>query len=243
LKRTEEAKIRHFFDGESKSYQEVLDGNPGVNYVNEVEKNIVSRLLEKCTGDSFLDIGMGTGRFTSLLRSRGYNVMGTDLSIEMLIAYQSPISLFNANAISLPIRDERFDQLICMRTLKYVTELESALHEFNRVLKPGGYAIVQFANKFSYQFFLKILPGVGNRIYNDILFLRSHRELQEMIKRAGFTIAVMKNNIRIPFFIYGRIKKYKSLKPFIYIERKLDKLLPQYLLARDFIFLLRKPLD
>ena len=243
MKRTEETEIRNFFDGESKTYQEVLEGNPGVNYVNEVEKNIVGKFLDRCTGESFLDIGMGTGRFTSLLRSRGYQVVGTDLSIEMLRTHKIPISLFNANATALPVRDEKFDQLICMRVLKYVSELDSALKEFNRILKPGGYAIVQFANKMSYQFFLKKLPSLGDRRYNDIMFLRSHRELQGMIKEAGFVVEAMENNIRIPFFIYGRIKKYKSLKPFIYIERKLDKLLPQYLLARDFIFLLRKPLD
>ena len=243
MKRSEEADVRQFFDGESKTYQEVLEGNPGVNHVNEVEKDIVVKFLEKCTGDSFLDIGMGTGRFTSLLRSRGYHVVGADLSIEMLLAYQDPISLFNANANSLPLRAARFDQLICMRTLKYVSKLEAALKEFHRVLKPGGYAIVQFANKFSYQFFLKILPSAGNRNYNDILFLRSHRELRGMIKRADFQVAAMEKNIRIPFFIYGRIEKDKAIKPFVSIERTMDLILPRHLLARDFIFLLRKPLD
>jgi len=232
---------RSFFDRESVTYEErVLEGSPGVIHISQVEKEIIEGILSNCPSGLYLDIGIGTGRFIPLIQSLGSRIVGADISLKMLKIHKGRINLSAGTVSSLPFRDESFDGIVSMRTMKYVASIHAALKEFHRVLKQGGFAIVQFANKITYQYLLKLLCNLGDKEYNQILQLHSHKELEKYILRAGFTIVSVEKTVRIPFFIYARFTGPRTLNIFRAIETGLDKIIPGSFLSRDYVYFLKK---
>jgi ubiquinone/menaquinone biosynthesis C-methylase UbiE len=97
-------------------------------------------------GDEWvLDIGSGSGSYFELVKEcapNGRHVAG-DLSIGMVRqAHQNPqgegFELANFNAQHLPFRDDTFDVVLANHMLYHVPEVETALAEISRVLKPIG---------------------------------------------------------------------------------------------------------
>lgn len=98
-------------------------------------------------GESVLDAGCGTGLLLEqealAVGSEG-RVEGVDFSEDMLerasarCADMPQVSLQQGNIETLPFEDASFDALSCTQTLLYVENLDNALRELHRVLKPGG---------------------------------------------------------------------------------------------------------
>jgi ubiquinone/menaquinone biosynthesis C-methylase UbiE len=110
------------------------------------------RMLEAAglkPGDHVLDVAAGTGD-QSLLAARmvepGGSVLATDSSAEMLnIAAQvfqqeglTNITTRVMDARQLDLSDNTFDAVICRLALMLIPNVQAALKEIRRVLKPGG---------------------------------------------------------------------------------------------------------
>ena len=52
------------------------------------------------------------------------------------------VELRPADAVSLPVDDARFDAVLCVQVLEYVTDPTVALAEMHRALRPGGRVVV-----------------------------------------------------------------------------------------------------
>jgi ubiquinone/menaquinone biosynthesis C-methylase UbiE len=90
---------------------------------------------------SILEVGIGTGRIGVPLLQRGANLIGCDLSIEMMnkLRDKYPAARLNqANAVRLPYPADRFDALLTIHVLHLVGAWRDALCDFKRVLKPSG---------------------------------------------------------------------------------------------------------
>ena len=92
-----------------------------------------------------LDLGSGTGFFTDLLAT-GYNqVIGLDLSKEMLKFAQGcrnkDIFWLEADAHNIPLKDESIDFIYSNLVIQWCEPLDVAVKEMLRVLKPGGLII------------------------------------------------------------------------------------------------------
>ncbi len=88
-----------------------------------------------------LDIGGGTGLISKYLKEKGYNVVLSDLSIKMLNRVNdSNIPLFQADASSLPVRDNQFESVLAIDLLHHIVreKQRDILSETYRVLKNGG---------------------------------------------------------------------------------------------------------
>lgn len=105
---------------------------------------IAVRVLQLSPGDAALDVCCGTGDFMIPLRDAvGPNgaVVGLDFSFPMLgeaARKRTPGLLVRGDACRLPIRSESVDGLTVGWGLRNVTDLDMALREFHRVLRPGG---------------------------------------------------------------------------------------------------------
>jgi SAM-dependent methyltransferase len=55
----------------------------------------------------------------------------------------SPLAKVKMDVHAIPFADETFDALMCNHVLEHVANDKMALHELFRVLKPGGWAILQ----------------------------------------------------------------------------------------------------
>ncbi|MDE3130620.1 MAG: class I SAM-dependent methyltransferase, partial [Acidobacteriota bacterium] len=97
---------------------------------------------------SALEIGAGTGYFSLNLMRAGLiaELTCTDISSGMLDALHAnaerlglgPVSSVQADAESLPFRDESFDLVLGHAVLHHLPDLDRAFAEFHRVLRPGG---------------------------------------------------------------------------------------------------------
>jgi demethylmenaquinone methyltransferase / 2-methoxy-6-polyprenyl-1,4-benzoquinol methylase len=91
-----------------------------------------------------LDLGAGTGDLSrEVLRQQpGCKVIAADFTLNMmLVGKQQPGEVqcwSGADALNLPFPDHTFDALISGFLLRNVVDLQQALNEQFRVLKPGG---------------------------------------------------------------------------------------------------------
>ena len=84
-----------------------------------------------------IDVGCGTGRWTSRL-----GALGLDASEEMVAQASAKAGLRGrvavADASALPVASESVDVVVCALTLGHLADAARAMREFARVLLPGG---------------------------------------------------------------------------------------------------------
>lgn len=89
-------------------------------------------------GAKILDLACGTGDFSRLAAEGGAQATSADLTHGMLANAPDLESRACADAHSLPFRDESFDAVFIGYGVRNFTELDQALDEIRRVLRPGG---------------------------------------------------------------------------------------------------------
>lgn len=94
-----------------------------------------------------LDVGAGTGDLTFALEeasAAGSVVIAADISPGMLgvARRRGRVRAVLANAETLPFADASLDRLISGFTVRNIGQLEVALRDFRRVLRPGGRCVI-----------------------------------------------------------------------------------------------------
>src|SRR3954454_19476171 len=89
-------------------------------------------------GSLVLDLAAGTGGLCGDLQAAGHRPVGMDLSFGMLAAARTTAPLAQADALRLPVPDERADGVTCGFALRNFVDLEAFLAEVGRVVRPGG---------------------------------------------------------------------------------------------------------
>jgi SAM-dependent methyltransferase len=86
-----------------------------------------------------LDVGCGTGAHTAAFAERAWEVVGVDVSEDLLErARERGVRVVNADAGALPFGKESFDAVVSMWTHTDVDDFNAAVREAARVLRPGG---------------------------------------------------------------------------------------------------------
>lgn len=107
--------------------------------------------LRLAPGEQVLDIGCGPGYLTREMAAQvgaTGRVVGIDTSQAMLdvaaarCRTHAGIELRHADATALPFPDAGFDAIAVVQVYLFVPDLDRALSELARVLKPGGRAVV-----------------------------------------------------------------------------------------------------
>lgn len=119
----------------------------------------VLRLLNPAPGQKVLDVATGTGAVATAFAQAvapGGRVMAIDLSEAMLekamakALHQglSNIDFFNMDADQLDFKDDYFDLGVCAFGLFFLPDMEKALNEWVRVIRPGGNVVfTSFSNE------------------------------------------------------------------------------------------------
>ena len=91
-------------------------------------------------GKRVLDVGCGKGRFLRILREQepGADLWGLDISEEMLRYVPAGIHTRAGSMTELPFEDRYFDGAYATESLEHAVEIEKAVAEICRVVKPGG---------------------------------------------------------------------------------------------------------
>ena len=112
------------------------------NPLMEVEHDTVLSLLPDVRNLTALDAGCGSGRYLQALTERGARAIGMDLSAAMLErARESTRRIARADLRALPFDAMSIDLVVCGLALGDFAEIELALTEIARVLRPGGYVV------------------------------------------------------------------------------------------------------
>jgi ubiquinone/menaquinone biosynthesis C-methylase UbiE len=112
--------------------------------------SFVSFYLDK--GAVLLDIGCGTGQSTELLGEAGYRVAGVDGS-ERYIKYarlKHPSAKFvHSDIQDLTFETDSIEAVGTYNTVEHFSDPEENLKEIIRIVKPGGYILVNAPNLLS----------------------------------------------------------------------------------------------
>ncbi|MBI5649608.1 MAG: class I SAM-dependent methyltransferase [Chloroflexi bacterium] len=160
--------------------------------------------LARATRDArVLEIGCGGGGLLQMLRARGAFAIGIDtldvalhlarerLSLRAQFAKQSPTSqaeiassrkplLAMTGDGALPFRDHMFDALIAQHVVEHIDDLDAALREWQRVLKPGGRLALATPNAR--------YPDPAHFADADHARVFAPEELRDAFARAGFSV-------------------------------------------------------
>ena len=86
-----------------------------------------------------LDVGCGTGWHTASFGEHGWDVVGVDVSEDMLrLARERGLEVIRADAAALPFEKESFDAVVSLWTHTDVEHFDALLTEAVRVLRRGG---------------------------------------------------------------------------------------------------------
>ncbi|MFP8891060.1 class I SAM-dependent methyltransferase [Natrialbaceae archaeon A-CW2] len=112
--------------------------------LREREEKVVGRYFRP-EGGRVLDIGCGAGRTTRALTDRGFDVIGIDISEEMVERANrlfDDLDIRTGTATDLEFPDDSFDFVLFswvgIDSIRPPWLRRQALHEIRRVLKPGG---------------------------------------------------------------------------------------------------------
>ncbi|WP_435010672.1 class I SAM-dependent methyltransferase [Tundrisphaera lichenicola] len=104
---------------------------------DDVRLRAIQKVLSPLEGRRILDLGCGKGRFAAHLKAAGAEVVGVDLSSEML-AHAIGLDRVRASARCLPFAGKTFDAVVAIEVLEHVGDVGPVLREARRVLRPGG---------------------------------------------------------------------------------------------------------
>jgi SAM-dependent methyltransferase len=143
----------------------------------------IRRALQGVVSPHMLDCGCGTGANLEMLREYG-RVHGFDLTMNGLKlareAGRGPVVRASVGAI--PFQDQTFDLVTCFDVLQSIPESieHLSVRELWRVLKPGGYAVVNVSA-------LEMLRGRHSALSQEVRRYTPNR-LRVLLESGGFDI-------------------------------------------------------
>ncbi|MDY7102481.1 MAG: class I SAM-dependent methyltransferase [Actinomycetota bacterium] len=219
-----------YFGSLGSRYDDVAFAGASLHNLAVGETELVRRVLGHGPAGALLDVGAGTGRFTSLAVDAGWRVTAFDAAPEMLaiIADRHPMVTTVEGQLGevLPFPDSAFDAVVAMRVVKYVADIEGAIAELARVVAPGGSVVFDLANGRSLARF-----GYPR---NSVSFA-TPAAVPELLERAGLHAVATIPGPRLPHPLYRRFRGPESARALARAERLLASVLDRETAARSLL--------
>jgi SAM-dependent methyltransferase len=173
--------------------------------IDELEERLVLKLLAPVDHLHVLDVGCGDGALASTLFRREAWVTGLDADPRMLAAARAraeaasvTLDLVRGHAEALPFPDEKFDRVVAVTVLCFVREVDSAIAEMARVLKPGGRLVVGELGRWSLWAAIRRFRGwLGASTWRAARF-RTAEELRGLLQGHGLVVGETRGSVYYP---------------------------------------------
>lgn len=125
-------------------------------YENQSDKAALVRLLGQIKSRaSLIDVSGGFGRLAPIYAPLFKSCVLTDPSARLLKGAENylaekdvkNVKIKKSDSENLSFGDKTFDVAIFVRVIHHLEEPEKSLSEIFRILRPGGYLVLEFANK------------------------------------------------------------------------------------------------
>ena len=227
--------------------------NTGREYEDQADRMAIRKLLPKRM-EKFADIGGGYGRLANEYLKRAHKVIIFDYSKTELEQakeiYGDKIETRAGDIYKLPFKDDELDGLMMVRVTHHLKEMDKALAELYRVLKPGGVAVIEVANKRTLPKMARFVLGkskvnpfdkkVANykEISKDGFFNYHPKYVEELFDKTGFKCEKI---LSVSNFRSKSLKKMFGTKNLVKMEDKAQKILAPVRFAPSIYYKLRKP--
>lgn len=135
----------------------------------------------------------------------------------------SPIADMHFDLHDIPLEDNRFDVVFCNHVMEHVDDAIRCMSELNRVMKPGGWGIMQVPQDFSrettYEDPSIVTPEDREKHYWQKDHVRLFgRDYPDWLRKAGFNVKEFKKE---EFYSQDLIERYRlSKEEILYIVSK-----------------------
>lgn len=153
----------------------------------EILAKLIQHLSPKQEG-KYLDIGCGSGNYTHALFNTGIEMVGIDISEEMLSKAKdknNSIKWVHGDARQMPFPKNSFDGAICVLATHHIKDLKAAFQEVFRVVREGYFVIfTSFPEQMKMYWLNHYFPYMMKRAQDNMV---SYEKIKEALSGAGFT--------------------------------------------------------
>lgn len=234
-------------------YKKIFWEDADREYEDQADRMAIRKLLPKRM-EKFADIGGGYGRLANEYLKRAHKVYLFDYSkTELLQAkeiYGDKIETKAGDIYELPFGDGELDGLMMVRVTHHLKHLDKAVAELYRVLKPGGVAVIEVANKRTLPKLARYVTGRSKvnpfdkhpANYKEISangFYNYHpKYVEEIFSRTGFECEKV---LSVSNFRSARLKKMFGTERLVKLEDSAQQMLAPIRFAPSIYYKLRKP--
>ncbi len=162
-------------------------------------------------GLKVLEVGAGTGRDSDAIAALGAEVWSLDYAEESLrlmsANLKQPVHIVCGDALALPLESESFDLVFHQGLLEHFRDPGALLAENHRILKPGGYVLVDVPQRFHYYTLAKHILMFLDRWFAGWETEFSVKELEKLVGDCGFEVVGMYGHNLYPPVWYRGARK------------------------------------
>jgi SAM-dependent methyltransferase len=196
--------------------------DPGMSSPRYVEfMDLVEEIVGSRSGGTLHDVGCGVGQLLFEARRRGWKVQGSDIVPELKAGLdRNGINCLIGNLSTLEIPSETFDVVTSFCVLPHhLTEPTPDMLTVARILKPGGWFVLQFPDNGSFRRVGRIVSRVwadsptARQIMANLYgpgghqFAYTRKNLGEYLSVCGFKEIIFQNYSGDPKYTLGRFGK------------------------------------
>lgn len=218
-------------------YKKIFWEDADRKYEDAADRMAIRRLLPRQM-DNFVDIAGGYGRLANEYLPRAkvatlFDYSKTELAQAKEI-YGDQLKTKAGDIYSLPFKDNSFDALLMVRATHHFKDMQKVANELYRVLKPGGVAVIEVANKRTLPRMFRYWTGKTNQnpfslepihlkeIDADGFYNYHPKYIEAIFRNSGFQISEV---LSVSNFRSARLKAIFGNKFLINLESGAQKLL------------------
>jgi len=229
----------------------------GREYEDGAEKIALRKLFSLIPQrESLIDIGAGFGRHAPAYAPLFRKCLLVDPAKELLGLAKNELSSFGnleyvvGGGQKIPAPSESFSAALLIRVIHHLEKPEETFAEIKRILKPGGYFVLEFANKLhflariraylrgNFDFAEEIGPIEQRSRDEDIHFLNYHPlMIKNLLGQSGFSVV---KTLSVSNFRFSLLKKAIPLGALLHLEKTFQKPLARNYFGPSIFFLAHK---